>query len=478
MHSFACKNLLIQNMAQRLRHFFGLFSDAIKGEEQDYTKIPLKTGIFLLAVPMILEMVMESLFAVVDIFFVGRLGEHAIATVGLTEAILTIIYSVGVGISMAGTALVARRFGEKDYKRAGTVSFQLLLVGGSTSVLMGILGYGFAEEVLVLMGAETAVIESGIGYAQIIFAGNTAIMLLFLINGIFRGAGQPHLAMRALWISNGLNILLDPLLIFGIGNMEGFGIEGAAWATTIGRSVGVVYQLYHLFNGRHRLVIKKSNLKVRWVTLKKIFSISMGGMGQFLIDAAAWIVLTRIAATYGSAAVAGYTIAFRILMFSLMPAWGLSAAAATLVGQSLGAGKFFRAELSAYLTAKYNFYFLAVVTGLYLLFADGLVSLFTDNPEVIEVAGNGLKITVLGYIFYAVGMVMVQAFNGAGDTKTPAFINIGVFWLMEIPLAYLLAVTWGLEVTGIFIAIACCHSIHALIALWFFRKGKWKKMPL
>ncbi|HSI78685.1 MAG TPA: MATE family efflux transporter [Lunatimonas sp.] len=465
-------------MAQRIRYFFGLFSDAIKGEEQDYTRIPLKTGIFLLAVPMILEMVMESLFAVVDIFFVGRLGEHAIATVGLTEAILTIIYSVGVGISMAGTALVARRFGEKDFKRAGTVSFQLLLVGGGTSILMGILGYRFAEEILQLMGAEPAVISSGIGYTQIIFAGNTAIMLLFLINGIFRGAGQPHLAMRALWISNGLNILLDPLLIFGIGNIEGFGIEGAAWATTIGRSVGVVYQLYHLFNGKHRLVIKRSNLKVRWITLKKIFSISIGGMGQFLIDAAAWIVLTRIAATFGSSAVAGYTIAFRILMFSLMPAWGLSAAAATLVGQSLGAGKFMRAELSAYLTAKYNFYFLAVVTGLYLLFADGLVSLFTENPEVIEVAGNGLKITVLGYIFYAVGMVMVQAFNGAGDTKTPAYINIGVFWLIEIPFAYLMAVSWGFEVTGIFIVIACCHSIHALIALWFFRKGKWKKMPL
>jgi putative MATE family efflux protein len=284
--------------------------------------------------------------------------------------------------------------------------------------------------------------------------------------------------MRALWISNGLNIILDPLLIFGIGNIDGFGIEGAAWATTIGRSVGVVYQMYHLFNGKHRLTIKKSNLKVRWETLKKIFSISIGGMGQFLIDAAAWIVLTRIAATFGSAAVAGYTIAFRILMFSLMPAWGLSAAAATLVGQSLGAGKFFRAELSAYLTAKYNFYFLAVVTGLYLLFADGLVSLFTDNPQVVEVAGKGLKITVLGYIFYAVGMVMVQAFNGAGDTKTPAYINIGVFWLIEIPFAYLMAVTWGFEVAGIFITIACCHSIHALVALWFFRKGKWKKMPL
>ncbi|WP_114751056.1 MATE family efflux transporter [Pleomorphovibrio marinus] len=465
-------------MAQRIRYFFSLFKDAIRGQEQDYTKTPLKTSIFLLAVPMILEMVMESLFAVVDIFFVARLGEHAIATVGLTEAVLTIIYSVGVGISMAGTALVARRFGEKKYHRAGTVSFQLLLAGFLSSALMGLAGVVWAEDVLLLMGAEPEVIESGVGYTRIIFAGNMAIMLLFLINGIFRGAGLPHLAMRTLWLSNGLNIILDPIFIFGIGSIPGMGIVGAAWATTLGRSIGVVFQLYHLFNGKHKLTITRSNLKVRWETLKKIFSISMGGMGQFLVDSAAWIVLTRIAATFGSAAVAGYTIAFRVLLFSLMPAWGLAAAAATLVGQSLGADKFFRAELSAYLTAKYNFYFLAVVTLLYLFFADDIVSLFASSEEVAVVASEGLRITVLGYVFYAVGMVMVQAFNGAGDTKTPAYINVAIFWLLEIPFAYLFAVTWGMETTGIFVVIACCHSLHALVALWFFRKGNWKKTPV
>ncbi len=465
-------------MAQRIRYLFSLFKDAIRGEEQDYTKTPLKTGIFLLAVPMILEMVMESLFAVVDIFFVGRLGEHAIATVGLTEAVLTIIYSVGVGVSMAGTALVARRFGEKNYKRAGTVSFQLLLVGFVLSAIMGVAGVIWAEDILLLMGAEEEVIRTGVGFTRIIFAGNMAIMLLFLINGIFRGAGLPHLAMRTLWLSNGLNIILDPLFIFGLGPIPGFGIEGAAWATTLGRSIGVVYQLYHLFSGKHKLTITKANLKVRWETLRKILVISAGGMGQFLVDSAAWIVLTRIAATFGSAAVAGYTVAFRVLLFSLMPAWGLAAAAATLVGQSLGAGKFFRAELSAYLTARYNFFFLAGVTFIYLLFADEIVGVFTSSTEVLDVASSGLKITVLGYVFYAVGMVMVQAFNGAGDTKTPAYINIVIFWLLEIPLAYLFAVSWGMETTGIFVVIAGCHSLHAMVALWFFRKGKWKKVPI
>ncbi|EON78334.1 Multi antimicrobial extrusion protein (Na(+)/drug antiporter), MATE family of MDR efflux pump [Lunatimonas lonarensis] len=462
-------------MAQRIRLFFTLFRDAIRGQEQDYTRISLKTGIFLLAVPMILEMLMESLFAVVDIFFVGKLGEHAMATVGLTEAMLTIVYSVGVGVSMAGTALVARRFGERDYHRAGTVSFQLLLVGLVSSAAMGIAGFIYAEELLILMGAEPELISSGAGFTRIIMAGNMAILLLFLINGIFRGAGQPHLAMRALWISNGLNIVLDPLFIFGWGDFDGWGLEGAAWATTLGRSVGVVYQLYHLLNGKHRLVIVRSNLKVRWKTLKHISKISIGGMGQFLVDGAAWIVLTRLAADFGSATVAGYTVAFRILIFSLMPAWGLSAAASTLVGQSLGAGKYFRAELSAYYTARYNLIFLGLVTGLYLVFADTIVGWFTDIPEVVHVASRGLKITVLGYVFFAVGMVMIQAFNGAGDTKTPAYINIVVFWLLEIPLAYIAARYAGWGPDGIFIVIAFCHSLHALVALWFFRKGYWKK---
>lgn len=461
-----------------MKKFWNLFKLALQGNEQDFTKINIKRGIFLLSVPMILEMIMESLFAVVDIFFVGKLGEDAIATVGLTEAVIIIVYSMGVGISMAATALVARRFGEKKFKQAGSSAFQLLVFGTAISLVISILGFIFAKEILQLMGASKEVIEIGVPYTRIIFAGNLAIMLLFLINGAFRGAGQAHLAMRTLWISNGINIVLDPIFIFGIGEFEGFGLVGAAWATTIGRSIGVLYQLYHLFNGKHRLVILKENLVLKWKTMRKIASISFGGMAQFLIDSIAWIVLTRIISEFGSTAVAGFTISFRILIFSLMPAWGLSAAASTLVGQNLGAGKVKRAAISVFLTAKYNVIFLSIITVVYLVFGDYLVGWFTVNPAVQDIASLGLRVIVLGYIFFAIGMVMTQAFNGAGDTKTPMFINIFVFILLEIPLAYFLAINLELETLGVFIAIAACHSIHSLIALWFFRQGRWKKVKV
>lgn len=455
-----------------------LLKDALVGKEQDYTKVNLKTGIVLLAIPMILEMLMESLFAVVDIFFVGRLGEHAVATVGLTEAVIVLVYAIGMGISIAATALISRRVGEKDYKQAGNAAFQLLAFGGLVSVILGVFGFYFAEDLLRMMGAEDEVLETGVGYSKIIFAGNTAIMLLFLLNGAFRGAGQPHLAMRALWISNGLNIILDPLFIFGLGSFEGFGLTGAAIATTAGRSVGVLYQLYHLFNGKHKLVILKENLVINFLVIKRIVSISLGGMGQFLIDSVGWIALTRMTAEFGSVAVAGFTIAFRILLFTLMPAWGLSGAAATLVGQNLGAQKYKRAEISVWLTARYNVIFLALVTVLYLLAGDVLAGVFSDSDAVRELAADGLKVIVLGYVFFAVGMVMTNAFNGAGDTKTPALINIGVFWVIEIPLAYLLAFVVGWEVMGIYISIAFCHSLHAVVAFYIFRKGKWKSVKI
>lgn len=455
-----------------------LIKDSLRGKEQDYTKVNLKTGIVLLAIPMILEMLMESLFAVVDIFFVGKLGEHAVATVGLTEAVIVLVYAVGMGISMAATALISRRFGEKDYKEAGSAAFQLLSFGGAVSILLGLLGWFFAEDLLRLMGAENAVLQNGIGYSKVIFAGNTAIMMLFLLNGAFRGAGQPHLAMRALWISNGLNIILDPLLIFGLGSFEGFGLTGAAIATTFGRSIGVVYQLYHLLNGKHKLVILKENLVVNIQVIKRIVNISAGGMGQFLIDSVGWIALTRMTAEFGSVAVAGFTIAFRILLFTLMPAWGLSGAAATLVGQNLGAHKYRRAEISVWLTARYNVIFLALVTVLYLVAGDVLAGVFTDKEEVRQLASDGLKVIVLGYVFFAVGMVVTNAFNGAGDTKTPALINIGVFWVVEIPLAYFLAFTLGMEVMGLYISIAFCHSLHAVVAFMIFRRGRWKTVQV
>jgi len=455
-----------------------LFKEALQGKEQDFTKINLKTAIFLLSVPMILEMIMESLFAVVDIFFVGKLDKQAVATVGLTEAVLMIVYSVGVGISMAATALIARRFGEKNYKEAGDAAFQLVGLGGIISLMISVLGFFFAKDILMLMGASDEVLAIGVPYTRIIFAGNMAIMLLFLINGAFRGAGQAHLAMRALWLSNGLNIVLDPLLIFGIGSFEGFGLEGAAWATTIGRSVGVLYQLYHLLNGKHLLKIIKDNIIFKWSIIKNILTISAGGMGQFLIDSAAWIVLIKLANDFGDDSVAGLTITFRILMFSLMPAWGLSGAASTLVGQNLGAKKIKRAVISVWLTARYNVIFLFGVTFLYLLFADNIASWFIKNEDVVKITAQGLRVIVLGYVFFGVGMVMIQAFNGAGDTKTPMLINIFVFILLEIPLAFFLSVFMEMQMLGIFITISFCHSLHALIALWLFRKGKWKKVEV
>ncbi|MDG1278487.1 MAG: MATE family efflux transporter [Algoriphagus sp.] len=457
---------------------FQLIKDAILGKEQDFTKLSLKTAIVILAIPMILEMMMESLFAVVDIFFVAKLGSDAIATVGLTESVVVLVYAVGFGISMAATALISRRFGEKEYSEAGSVAFQLLMVGGAISVILGVLGWIFAADILGLMGAEPAVVDSGVVYSRIIFAGNTAIMLLFLINGAFRGAGQAHHAMRSLWIANGLNIILDPLLIFGIGSWAGMGLEGAAVATTLGRSIGVLYQLYHLFNGKHRLKILRQNIEISWQIILKILNISIGGMGQFLIDSVSWIALTRMNAEFGSTALAGYTIAFRILIFTILPAWGLSGAAATLVGQNLGANQPDRANAAVWLTTRYTVIFMASVTGIYLIFSKQLAGFFTDIPEIRDIAAQGLWVIALGYVFFAIGMVLTQAFNGAGDTKTPAWINIGVLWFIEIPLAYILAFPFRLEYLGIFIAIAFSHSFHSLVTLYFFRKGKWKTMKV
>jgi putative MATE family efflux protein len=462
----------------KLKSLAQLIWSGFKGNDQDYTSLSIKKSIVLLATPMILEMVMESLFAVVDIFFVGQLGPHALATVGLTESVLMIIYSIGMGISMAATAMVSRRFGEKRYHEGGNTTFQLLVTGTILALLMGFFAALFAADILLFMGAEPDVVASGVAYARIIFAGNLAIILLFLINGAFRGAGQPHLAMRALWISNGANIILDPLLIFGIGNIEGLGLEGAAWATTIGRSIGVFYQLYHLFNGKHLLKIAGKNVVMNSSVIIRIIKVSAGGMVQFLIESASWIFLTRIIAEFGSNALAGYTIAFRVILFTLLPAWGLSSAAATLVGQNLGAQKARRAEISVWITARYNVIFLGLVTFLFIIMGKNIAGLFTDDAEVIIIASEALKIITLGYIFFGLGMVMIQAFNGAGDTRTPAAINILVLWLIEIPLAYLLAITLGFGATGIFVAIACCHSLHALVSWWLFRKGKWKTVKV
>ncbi|WP_210463087.1 MATE family efflux transporter [Rufibacter roseolus] len=455
-----------------------LIWDAVKGKEQDYTRLNLKKSILLLATPMILEMLMESLFAVVDIFLVGRLGAYALATVGLTESILMIVYSVGMGLSMAGTAMVARRVGEKNYRQAGTATYQILITGGILAILTSLVTFFFAPDILQLMGADQEVLTKGIGYTRIIFGSNLIIILLFLINGAFRGAGLPHLPMRTLWLANGINIVLAPLFIFGVGPLPAMGLEGAAWATSISRGIGVLYQLYHLLNGKHLLKVVRENMVLSYEVMKQILKVSVGGMGQFMIESASWIFLTRIVSEFGNNALAGYTIAFRVIMFTLLPAWGLSSAATTLVGQNLGANKVRRAELSVWLTARYNMVFLGLATAAFFFFGDHVASLFTQEPEVISIASDGLKIITLGYIFFGLGMVMVQAFNGAGDTRTPAFINILVLWIIEIPLAYLLAVYLGFGVTGIFVTIACSHSSHALISWWIFRKGRWKAVKI
>ncbi|RIJ41932.1 MATE family efflux transporter [Pontibacter oryzae] len=458
--------------------FLQLVSAAIRGKEQDYTTLGIKQSIVLLAIPMILEMLMESLFAIVDIFFVGKLGSNALATVGLTESVLMIVYAVGMGISIAATAMVSRRVGEKNYTEAGSITFQLMVTGLLLALLMGGVATYFASDLLTLMGATPEVVRTGVTYTQVIFAGNAAILMLFLVNGAFRGAGQPHLAMRALWIANGTNIILDPLLIFGLGNFEGLGLAGAAWATTIGRSLGVVYQLYHLFNGKHLLKIARENLVLSVGVMWHILRLSAGGVGQYLIDSASWIFLTRLIAEFGSNTLAGYTIAFRVIIFTLLPAWGLSSAAATLVGQNLGAKKAKRAELAVWLTARYNMIFMAVATLSFILFGRYVSDFFSNDAEVIHIATQALQIITLGYIFFGLGMVMVQAFNGAGDTRTPAFINIGVLWLLEIPLAYFLAMYFGLGATGVFIAIAFCHSFHALVTGWLFKQGTWKRVKV
>lgn len=451
---------------------------ALQGDYDHYTDGSIKKAIFYLAVPMILEMIMESLFAIVDIFFVGRLGVDAVATVGLTESVVTIVYSIGIGFSMAATAIVSRRIGEHDSQRASAAAFQVILLGAVFSFLISVGGFWYAEDILLLMGASEAIIAQGASYTKIILAGNISIMLLFIINGAFRGAGNASVAMRTLWLANGINILLDPLLIFGFYHIPGLGLEGAAWATTIGRSIAVGYQFYHLLSGRLKISIHREAIRLKWKTVVSIVKVSAGGMGQFLIDSASWILLTRLVSEFGSTALAGYTISFRIVMFTILPAWGLSNAAATLVGQSLGAQKPARAEQSVWYTARYNMYFLGLVSLLFLLFADQFVGLFSPDAEVVRTGATALKIFCLGYIFFAFGMVMVQAFNGAGDTRTPTLVNIGVLWIWQLPLAYLLAIPWQWGALGVFVAIAISHSLHALVSLWLFRKGNWKSMQV
>jgi putative MATE family efflux protein len=448
--------------------------EAIRGSHQDFTKGSLNRAILLLAIPMVLEMVLESLFAVVDVFWVGRLGADAVATVGLTESLLSLVFAVGLGLSLSTTAMVARRIGEKDPEGAAIAGVQAIAIGLAFSVLVGIPCFIFAPRLLRLMGASPQIIATGSGYARIALAGSGAIMLLFLNNAIFRGAGDAAIAMRLLWVSNILNLILDPCLIFGLGPFPKLGVTGAALATFTGRSIGVLYQFYRLLRGTERIRILRSQLRLNLGVLLRLLRVSLTGILQFAIAHTSWIGLVRIVSIFGSAALAGYTIAIRIVIFILLPSWGLSNAAATLVGQNLGAKQPERAEKSVWRTGFYNMLFLGGIGIFFMIFAEPVVRLFTHDPQVIPLAASCLRIISYGNIGYAYGMVMLQAFNGAGDTITPTIVNLFGFWFIEIPLAYALAIPAHLHSNGVFISIVVAEGVIAVAGVILFRRGRWK----
>lgn len=462
----------------RISKFFNLFLKAVKGDQKSFTTGSINKAIFMLSVPMILEMVMESLFAVVDIYFVGKVSVNAVATVALTESVIMIIYALAMGLSMAATAVVSRRIGEKKPKEASEAGVQAIILTLCISVFFSIAGIFFAKDILALMGGEADLIEEGYRYTMIMLGGNITIMFLFLINAIFRGAGDASIAMRVLWIANGLNIILDPIFIFGLGSIPAFGVEGAAIATNIGRGIGVIIQLVLLTNKSSVISIGWQHLKIKWHTIKSIISISLGGIGQYMIGTLSWLFMVRISAIFGSEVLAGYAIAFRIIMFTILPSWGMSNAAATLVGQNLGAGHPDRAEKSVWKTAFYNMVFLASVSLIFGIWAEFFVKLFASEPDVVKYGAMALRTICCGYIFFAYGMVIGQSFNGAGDTKTPTIINFFCFWMFELPLAWILSRTFEMGPFGIFLAIAIASSLFAFLSIILFKKGRWKSMKV
>lgn len=452
--------------------------NAIRGTEADYTQIGINRAVFLLAVPMILELVMESTFAVADIYFVGRLGASAVATVGLTETFLYLLYSIAMGLSTAVTAIVARRIGEKNTAEAGVSAVQAVIIAVFASMPFAAAGIFFAKDLLALMGADTWAIAHGYRYTQWMLGGNAVIMLLFVINAVYRGAGDAAIAMRVLFISNGINIILDPLLIFGWGPIPALGIEGAAIATTIGRGVGVFTQVWLLFRGGKHIRVTVAQLYPDAGVMLNIARTSLGGIGQMIVAMTSWIFLMRILADTGSEAVAASTITIRIMMFTMMPAWGLSNAAATLVGQNLGAGSPSRAEAAVWKTGFYNMIFLLGVSLIFFFFSRPLMSIFTAEERVIAIGSEWMQILSYSYFVYGWWMVSVQAFNGAGDTHTPTKINMVFFWLIQIPLSYFLAVTLGWQHSGVFWGVFVSETSVGLFTLWLFRKGKWKTVKV
>jgi putative MATE family efflux protein len=423
---------------------------------------------------MMLEMSMEAIFAIVDIAFVAQIGTDAVAAVGITEALVTVLYAVAIGFGMSVTAMVSRRIGAGDPDGASAVTGQAIWVGAAVSILVGVFGVLYAEDMLRLMGASPAVVEQGAGFTAVMLGGSVTILYLFLLNAAFRGAGDATVALRSLWLANGINIVLDPCLIFGLGPFPELGVTGAAIATTIGRGTGVLYQLWYLWSDKGRLRFHSKHLRVIPHLMSRLVRISIGGVGQFLIATSSWIGLMRIVAIYGSSAIAAYTIALRMIEFILLPAWGLGNAASTLVGQNLGAAKPERAERSAWLAARYNGTFMIAVAVVLLLFAPWLTGLFTDDPDVLRWGINCVRIMGIGFPMYALGMILVQAFNGAGDTATPAILNLVCFWLIQLPLAWWLATTLELGPDGVFWAIVISESLLTVFAVLMFRRGNWK----
>lgn len=453
-----------------IRKLFRTIKQSLKGEHHDYTQGNISEAVILLAIPMILELSLESVFAVVDMFFVSKLGQNAIATVGLTESVVTILYSVAIGISTGATAIVARRIGEKNHEAAAHAGAQSLVLAVISSLILGVLGAVFAGDILSLMGANAEVVKEGTTFARVMLGGSTAILLLFLLNGIFRGAGDAAMAMKSLWIASGINIVLCPIFI------HLFGLKGAAMATVVGRSCGVLYQCYHLFKGTGELKFMTRHFYFDFPIIKSIVKIAWPASFQFMIGSGSWIILTRLVAeTGGTAASAGYQIAFRNFVFFILPAWGLSNAAATLVGQNLGAQQFERAEKCVYVTAKYNAILMSFVTLFFFIFAKPIIELFTQDPTVATHGIQALQIIGSGYIFYGIAMVMTQALNGAGDTKTPTWINFFCFWIFQTPLAYFLATKMHLGPRGAVIAIPAAHALLAVLAWYYFKKGQWKQ---
>ena len=448
--------------------------DSFRGTDEDFTTGSLNRGVFLLALPMVLEMAGESLFVVVDAFFVGRLGASALSALGLTETFLMIVYSVAAGVAMSTTALVARRIGEKDEHAAATAAVQAIIVGLGIAAILGISGAIAAPWLLTVMGGDAETVAIGTPFARIQLGGMVVIILLFINNAIFRGAGDATMAMRSVWLANGINIILDPMLIFGIGPFPELGLMGAAVATTTGRGIGVCFQLWSLSRGQ-RIRVTREDIRVDRGVILNLLRVSRGGVGQMLVSQVSYIGSIRILATFGSIVLAGYVLAIRIVIFVILPAWGLANAAATLVGQNLGAKQPDRAEKAVYVTGMWNMAFMTVVTVVFVTFAPQIMSIFAPDPATHEVGTRALRIISYGYVFYAWGMVTIQAFNGAGDTATPTWINIWVFWLFQLPLAFVLAILLDVGENGVFWSFAIAYSLSAMVGLALFRRGRWKE---